>query len=316
MKRLHVRSIGLSLIVSLQLTMFSLRSISQVASQSEPGTIGISLLQLYSEHQPTKRGPFVVRHVEAQSAANDAGIKAGDLILATNGKTVLGSDAGEVVRSLAGSAGTPIELSIIDAGGNQKKVNLIRKPYTPHVNPVSDPFYYSLPGDWTMDLRYNFPLEWSPTLNHKGFEDLAFAPGFDDPTSPEYHSYLLFWWLEGKATFTADELQTEMVTYFRGLAEQRGRNNHFAPDLARVTARYTPTRTLPGLLGGAQATNFSGQVTVVDRKGNIVALSSEISVAQCGSDHTVVYFAMSKEPRAAALWQRLDHVRDSFRCLR
>ena len=70
-------------------------------------------------------------------------------------------------------------------------------------------------------FRYNFPLEWSPSVSHKGFEDLSFAPGFDDVASPEYHSYLILWWLDGKVALTADKLQTEMVTYFRGLAEQR-----------------------------------------------------------------------------------------------
>ena len=67
-----------------------------------------------------------------------------------------------------------------------------------------------------MDLRYNFPLEWYPSVSHKGFEDLSFAPGFDDVASPEYHSYLILWWLDGKVALTADKLQAEMVTYFRG----------------------------------------------------------------------------------------------------
>ncbi|HZZ16156.1 MAG TPA: PDZ domain-containing protein, partial [Candidatus Sulfotelmatobacter sp.] len=55
---------------------------------SEPGTVGVAVNQLYSDQQPTKRGALIVRHVDPNSAAADAGIRAGDLILATDGKRV------------------------------------------------------------------------------------------------------------------------------------------------------------------------------------------------------------------------------------
>lgn len=72
-----------------------------------------------------------------------------------------------------------------------------------------------------MDPRYPFPLPWSPAIAYKGFEDLAFAPGFDDTSSPEYHSYLIRWWLEGSKPLTAEQLQSDMITYFRELAAQK-----------------------------------------------------------------------------------------------
>jgi S1-C subfamily serine protease len=52
---------------------------------SEPGTLGLAVNQLYSYQQPTKRGALIIRHVDPNSAAADAGIQAGDLILATDG---------------------------------------------------------------------------------------------------------------------------------------------------------------------------------------------------------------------------------------
>jgi hypothetical protein len=58
-----------------------------------------------------------------------------------------------------------------------------------------------------MDPRYNFPLPWSPAIDHKGMEDLAFAPGFDDTASPEYNSYLILWWLEDAPALTASQIQ-------------------------------------------------------------------------------------------------------------
>jgi hypothetical protein len=284
------------------------------AAASEPGTIGVTINQLYIEQAPTKRGPFMVRRVEPSSAAADAGIQPGDVIVATDGKPAFQSDANEMAARLKGQAGSSIEVSVVKPDDTQKKITLVRKPYPPHLNPSTDSFSYVIPGNWEMDPRYPFPLPWSPTVAHRGFEDLSFAPGFDDLNSPEYHSYLILWWLDGKTKISAAQLQADMVPYFQGLAEQRGRNNHFKPDLSRVTARYTGAHAGPATFGGAPATYYSGVLTLYDRHGNIISLHSEAVASQCSPEHTAVFFSMSKEPRPAPLWKQLDGVRDSFKC--
>lgn len=72
---------------------------------SEPGTVGVAVNQLYSEQQLTKRGALIIRHVDPNSAAADAGIQAGDLILATDGKRVFNSELNELIKRLAGPVG-------------------------------------------------------------------------------------------------------------------------------------------------------------------------------------------------------------------
>jgi hypothetical protein len=301
------------------LVLLSLGAAFSAAGQvtsPEPGTLGLALNQLYSDQQATKRGALMVRRVEAHSAAADAGIEAGNLILAVDGDSVFNASMSDVVQRLAGPVGSSITLSVVQADGSLQKMTLTRKPYLPHLNPRTDPFSYVIPGNWQMDRRYSFPLEWAPSVAHKGFEDLSFVPGFDDVASPEYHSYLILWWLDGTVALTADTLQTEMAAYFRGLAEQRGRNNHFTPNLSFVTAQYAASLAGPASFGGARATSFNGKVAVIDRHGNVVSLYSEVTSAQCSADNTAVYFAMSKEPRPAALWEKLDRVRDTFKCER
>lgn len=279
----------------------------------EPGTIGLAVNQLYNDQQPTKRGALIVRHVDSNSAAADAGIEAGNLILATDGKRVFNIDLNELTKQFAGPVGRSIELSIVPADGNLKKLTLTRRPYPPYLNPQTDAFSYSIPGNWRKDPRYAFPLPWSPGLEFKGFEDLYFAPGFDDPNSSEYHSYVFFWWLDGNQRITAADLQANMVTYFRGLAEQRGRNNHFTPDLSQIKARYSSSSNGPSNFGGMASNNFSGAVTLYDRRGKVISLYSEVSSSCDLSGHTTVLFAMSKEARPSALWSQLDSIRDGFR---
>lgn len=312
MKKHHGGNSPLSKLAAALLLWAALLATPVVAAASEPGTVGLALNQLYNEQQPTKRGAFIVHRVAPSSAAAEAGIQPGDLILAIADKRVFNAEAREVIRELAGPAGSSVELTVVPADGNLKTITLVRKPYPPHLNPHTDPFRYSVPGNWQADLRYNFPLPWSPGLAFKGFEDLYFAPGFDDLDSPEYHSYLFLWWLEGKQQITAAELESDMVIYFRGLAQQRGRNNNFQPDLAKIAAHYATSTGDPSRLGGAPASNFSGTVTLYDRRGKVISLHSEVTLAFSADRHTAVLFLMSKEPRPSALWSQLDAIRDGF----
>lgn len=289
----------------------------RTSAAGELGTIGIGATQLYSDAQPNKRGVLVVRRVEPESAAAAAGIRIGDIVVSVNGSPVEGRDGNEIVRKdFKGPIGDAVRLSVAKLDGNRSEIVLTRKAYPPHLNPQSDPFSYVIPGSWQMDLRYRFPLPWSPVISYQGFEDLAFAPDFDDPSSPAYHSYLIVWWLDGARQLTAGELQTNMAAYFRGLAEQRGRNNHFAPDLSKISAAYNDSAQAPETFGGKPAKAFQGAVSIYDRRGNMIELHSEVTTSVCPANHTVVFFGMSREARPADIWTQLDAVRDTFHCSR
>jgi hypothetical protein len=300
------------------LLLIPIGGLTRVLAAEEPGTIGIAAAQLYSDEQPNKRGVLVVRRVDPGSAAADAGMRMGDIIVSVNGARVAGQDSREIARKdFNGPVGGVVRLAIAKLDGGLSEIALTRKPYPPHLNSASDPFSYVIPGNWQMDLRYQFPLPWSPAISYRGFEDLAFGPNFDDTNSDEYHSYLIFWWLDGARELTAEQLKTNMVVYFRGLAEQRGRNNHFVPDLSQVSAEYADSTQGPATLGGTAARSFSGGVTIYDRHGKVIKLHSEVITSVCeATNHTAAFFEMSLAPRPAGIWPQLDVVRDSVKCSR
>jgi len=62
-----------------------------------------------------------------------------------------------------------------------------------------------------------FPLDFAPTLAHKGAEELRFAPGFFDPAAPGYWSYAFVWRTEDPAALDAAAVGAELTAYFRGL---------------------------------------------------------------------------------------------------
>jgi hypothetical protein len=114
---------------------------------------------------------------------------------------------------------------------------------------------------------------------------------------------------------SAEQLQSDAVTYFRGIAEERGKNYGFTPDLDKVSATYHQDSAAAPTFGGAPARTFSGTLTIWDTHGKTITLNSEVRISRCGtSDHTAFFFGQSLEPRDGEMWKRIDAVRDTFRC--
>jgi hypothetical protein len=291
---------------------------SRPAHAEERGTIGIALLQEFSETEASHRGALVVSGVVEGSPASKAGLHCGDRVVAVDRKPTSGRPLDEMLlKDFRGPPGAALHLSVRRADGTEAELTVVRAAFPAHVNPERDPFAYRVPGGWAPDSRYAFPLPWAPELAYRGFEDLFYAPSFDDTRSPEYHSYVYFLWLEDAPALSAEQLEADMRVYFRGLAEERGKNHRFAPDLSKVTARYAADPSAPKTFGGASARGFRGTVTLWDTHGQVIALNSEVVAAICpGSNHTALFFGMSLEPREGDMWKQIDAIRDSFRCQR
>jgi hypothetical protein len=289
------------------------------ASADDRGTIGIVARQLFSENQPNHRGVLAVMHVVEDSPAAKAGIHCSDFIFAVNGAQVPGREfSGIMDKEINGPVGGTVRLSVARLDGSKSEITLVRTPFPPHANPPSDPFVYVVPGTWTSDPRTPFPLSWAPTLPYHGFVDLLFSPNFDHTDSPEYHSYVIFMSLEGTPKLSAEQLQSDMLTWFRGLAVERGGAYKFTPDLSKVSVTYKEDSAASRTLGGAPTRAFSGTATIYDTHGKIITLNSEVRmISGCGtSNNTVFFFGMSLEPRDGDMWKQLDAIRDTFRCSR
>src|SRR4029077_16811476 len=289
------------------------------ASADDRGMLGIVARQLFSESEPNHRGVLAIMHVVEDSPAAKAGIHCSDFILAVNGAAVPGREFSEIMdKELNGPVGGTVRLTVARFDGSKSEITLVRTPFPPHVNPPSDPFVYVVPGIWSSDPRTPFPVSWAPTLPYHGFVDLFFSPNFDQTDSPEYHSYVIFMSLEGKQMLSAEQLQSDMVTWYRGLAVQRGEAYKFTPDLSKVSVTYKEDSAPSRTFGGTAIRAFSGSATIYDTHGKIITLNSEVRmISGCGtSNNTVFFFGMSLEPRDGDMWKQLDAIRDTFRCSR
>ena len=136
--------------------------------------------------------------------------------------------------------------------------------------------------------RIPFPLEFAPTLAHKGDEELRFAPGMFNPAADDYFSYA-FVWIVGKDERV--DAGKELPVYFDGLCK--------AVD-AKVC---TPAKA------------SASEVQTVDafKAKKPLRLFYDVTTRACG-DRQAHIFRVSPQPRVHAVWKTLGKVADSFRC--
>jgi hypothetical protein len=97
---------------------------------------------------------------------------------------------------------------------------------------------WPVPSGWRSEV-IKFPLDFAPSIAHRGFEDLRFPPGFFEPASGDYWSYAFIWRTDDPAQLDAAALGAELTAYFRGLiaaVDQKRRIS--ARD--QIVARATP----------------------------------------------------------------------------
>ena len=97
-----------------------------------------------------------------------------------------------------------------------------------------------MPAGWRSEI-IPFPLEFAPTIAHRGFEDLRFPPGMFDPSSPDYWSYAFTWHTDDAAELDASALGRELTAYFAGLiAAVDIKERIAAADREQIAVRATP----------------------------------------------------------------------------
>lgn len=280
---------------------------SASACAAEDGTLGVTVQQLYSQREASHRGNLVVIAVRPKSAADDAGIRPGDLIVETNGTPVSGRDLAEIrAKELNGAAGCTVKLKLLGPQASEpREAALVLRPWPPYENPSSDPFRYSGPGNWRSE-RHQFPLPWAPSIHYKGLADLLFAPSFSDESSSDFFSYIGFWWIGGKPHITAEQLQSNLFDYYRGLSQDFAEEGKLKVDLSRVSVSLKQEGTL-----------LRGDIATYSFTGKLILLHADAVIRPCSdSDHTVIFFSLTPQDRSGPVWKTMKSIGDSFVCRR
>jgi hypothetical protein len=149
-----------------------------------------------------------------------------------------------------------------------------------------------------------FPLDFAPALPYRGVEELRFMPGFFDPRSRGFWSYVFVWWIEGTPKIDTATLTSDLRAYFVGLARAA------AEDKFPVDASQFQVNLVPGDPG-----TFSGSLHVLDAFATrrFLDLSARGAVTTCAG-HTAVLFMIAPEPWTPEKTQALDASARAFVC--
>jgi hypothetical protein len=175
-------------------------------------------------------------------------------------------------------------------------------PLENHGSPTHEATGWPVPAGWRAE-SFPFPIDFAPSIPHKGHEDIRFPPGFLDAKSPTFWSYVFVWWLDDDRPIDSTTLSSDLDDYFDGLSNAVDKETHKLP----------PHRGATSALFMADLS--SGQIEMWDAftTGTQVELHARVKVVTCGKMRAAV-FEMSPAPADAAIWKQLDDAAATVQC--
>ncbi|HEX4852443.1 MAG TPA: hypothetical protein VFV08_16615, partial [Puia sp.] len=177
---------------------------------------------------------------------------------------------------------------------------------------LAKPYEYIAPKSWNHEIIM-FPMDFAPSIPYKGFEDLRFAPGWNDPNSPDRYAYSMLWWLDGVYQFNESILTKDLESYYTGITKRRAiaeklDMNAWKP--AKVQIQKINTSKGDRETYTAHADIFDSWVA---RKPGTIYL--KIHVKDCpDKTRTLVLTEIAGYPYSASSWQALDKINEDFQC--
>lgn len=164
------------------------------------------------------------------------------------------------------------------------------------------PTLLTVPEDWKFEF-IGFPLDFAPSLQYQGYEELRFAPGMFDTTATDYFTYMFAIELEGKHDFGIPSTQKFLETYFKGLSYEVAKAKEISVDTSRIDVVVTKPDIRMGKHEGYFITvqfidSFSG--------GKAVTLNMETVVLHPkNGEKTFIHSIVSPQPKYNEIWKEL-----------
>ena len=172
------------------------------------------------------------------------------------------------------------------------------------------PFNLPTPEGWRTEVL-PFPLEFAPELFDRGMEELRFAPGMFEEADEDFWTYSFVWWLPAETEIEPEQIATDLIVYFRGLATAVAEDKNLEMGKSIFDAQMD-------VVGShVSAFDFEGTATTFDSfvTGESVVLNIRVKVVLCAlQGHFAIVFELSPQPTSHEVWQTLGQIRDDFRC--
>jgi len=164
------------------------------------------------------------------------------------------------------------------------------------------------PDNWQSEI-IPFPLNFAPTIDFVGFEDLRFSPGWSDSTSQEFWAYSFAWYIEMDSAMTVSKLTKSFNNYYDGLM---GVDLHNQADITNSTQL---DKTL--CLFVKTNAGFTGKMRVYDAffTKDYMTLNIMVKESFCPKmNKQIIFCNISPKDFDHAVWKIFNDVRLKVRC--
>jgi HEAT repeat protein len=172
---------------------------------------------------------------------------------------------------------------------------------------VATPKLLLAPVDWRFEAM-PLPPRFAPKIKWTGFEEIRFAPGVFDNSSPNYFSYVIALSVNGTSAIDAAGIKDFLETYFRGLLPGVGQRKGLTVNASQIAAQIAPAQTQPKTNARCQ-----GTVAIIDTftDGRKTTLNVEADILpQEALKKTYVLLLLSPQARDSKIWKTLRGIRD------
>jgi len=176
-------------------------------------------------------------------------------------------------------------------------------------SPYVAPYFLPTPNGYTTEV-IPFPIEFAPSINYNGVEDLRFTAGWGNAATEDYWSYAFLWWLEGAPEINENVVTNNLEAYYSGLVGRNIKPRNIPENkIVPVQVKVTPTAATAG-----DAQTFEGAVYMLDyMQQKPITLHVRVHVRTC-DNKTVVFHEISPQPYNNVTWKALDEIWNGFKC--
>lgn len=176
----------------------------------------------------------------------------------------------------------------------------------------SVPSVIEVPDDWRME-KFEFPLDFAPSIPYKGIQEAYFAAGWGDLNSDEFWTYAFIWYLDEDPEILEWKLEEYIISYFDGImqATAKRKNRENSVVITPTLAEFIRTRTYDN------DSEYEGRVLVHDvfTTNDRVTLHVKVRTNYCQkSDKHIVLFMLCPKEAKSEIFETLDNLRMREEC--
>ena len=169
--------------------------------------------------------------------------------------------------------------------------------------------------------RIQLPPQFAPAMKLRGTEEIRFAPGMFDATSATFFTYAFVFSVSKEQALTPDVIQSEILTYYRGLAEALLKRKGVNAGADKFTFKLEQAKEAAGtpekVAASAKAVQYHGELNwtepFVTAKPQVLHFEI-LSWSDPATSRNYLFVCTSPKARGDGdeTWKELRQIRRSF----